>query len=229
MQPQASDRTADLREMMRRIDLYVYDPRKRPFEGWYEDKASRGVMPVIQQSRPEFEEFLRQLITMGVRGTAVQIGLGNFGGTHFALRQIFDRVVTIDCDQGNIERFMAFNQQTMNHDHLIFGNSLNTNTIQKAYEIAGNADLVFIDGDHMFLPVLHDWKNFQGIVKIGGLVCFHDSVARPADYNGCQVDVFLSWLEHQPFRPASIERIGNALGIAYYVRQEASDPPASIG
>jgi hypothetical protein len=53
-------------------------------------------------------------------------------------------------------------------------------------------------------------------VRPGGFICFHDHVPRPARYHELQIDIFLTWLEHQD-RPPPIERIGDKLGIAYYV------------
>lgn len=43
-------------------------------------------------------------------------------------------------------------------------------------------DLLFIDGDHSYSGVAADFKNFSKWVKIGGMVCFHDTwLSSPTD------------------------------------------------
>lgn len=205
---------------MRRIDAFVDDPAKHPYHGWHDhgDIASRpDYQPVIQQVRAEYEEFLRRVIAMNLHGLAVQIGLGICGGSHFALRQVFERVVTIECNPENLERFKSFYTIDPQRDIMVLGNSFDPGMIQAVRNAVRGADLLFIDGGHLFDDVRRDWENYRGIVRSGGLVCFHDHVPRPARYHELQIDIFLTWLELQPFKPAPIERIGNTLGISYYV------------
>jgi cephalosporin hydroxylase len=55
-------------------------------------------------------------------------------------------------------------------------------------------DFLFIDGDHSYLGVKADWKDYRSLVRPGGLVAFHD--IRDCEHHrirGCFVHDF--WLE----------------------------------
>lgn len=42
-------------------------------------------------------------------------------------------------------------------------------------------DLLFVDGDHSYSGVASDFEHFSPWVKIGGMVCFHDTWLSPPD------------------------------------------------
>lgn len=213
------DHPAAIAETLRRIDAFVYDPRKAPFRGWHDDQppaGTPGYRAMIQQVRSEYAEFLSAVYAAGLNGTAVQIGLGMGGASHFALRQLFRRVVTLDIDPIVVERYRSHTPQDGPDDLIIRGSSFDPASVSRVRDAARPADLAFIDGGHLFHEVKADWENFRSIVRPGGFVCFHDSVPRPARYHELQIDIFLTWLEHQPSAP-KLTRIGNTLGIAYYV------------
>jgi predicted O-methyltransferase YrrM len=205
-----------LDRVMRRLDDFIRDEAKRPYFGWHDDhRPGRPYQPVIQQVRAEFEGFLGHILAHGLDGTALQIGLGISGGSHVALRQIFDRVVSIDCDPDNIERFRNFHQCDSG-DIILQGLSTDPTIIASARDVAADASLLFIDAGHLFAEVRADWENYRSLVRPGGLICFHDHVPRPADYDVLQVNFFIDWLEHHGVGP--ITKIGTELGIACYSR-----------
>lgn len=219
------DQANDLNSVMKRIDDFLYDPAKLPYRGWHEDQSTPGgppptaatYKPAIQQVRSEFEEFLSHVLAAGLRGTAIQIGLGISGGSHFALRQIFDRVISIDVNAENIARFKSSTKLDPDRDIIIHASSIDTRVVNHLHQVAGGCDLIFIDGGHLFVDVRADWAHYRNIVRPGGFVCFHDHVPRPARYHELQIDIFLAWLENQPTWDKPIVRVGNTLGIAYYV------------
>ncbi len=87
---------------MEKLDYYVYNHPSGAW-GYHEDQRGRPYRPVLQQNREEFSEFLLLLSKVRVTSTIMQIGIGMTGGAHFALRQLFDRVVSLDIDPENIE------------------------------------------------------------------------------------------------------------------------------
>ena len=127
---------------MKRIDEFLYDPKKLPFRGWYDDHPSFASTPsgpyrgAIQQVRSEFEELLRRALAQGLHGTAVQIGLGITGGTHFALRQVFDRVISIDINPENIARFKSFHTPDPQRDIIVHGSSRDMGIVNHVQQLA---------------------------------------------------------------------------------------------
>ena len=119
------------------------------------DPDTRESFALAEQVRSEFEELLRRALAQGLHGTAVQIGLGITGGTHFALRQVFDRVISIDINPENIARFKSFHTPDPQRDIIVHGSSrdmgivnqvvepedLREHAMAMAGEIAGNAPL----------------------------------------------------------------------------------------
>ena len=57
-------------------------------------------------------------------------------------------------------------------------------SVDVAREFAGEADLVFIDGDHSEAGAELDWNAWRGRVPLGGHVVFHDARADQAEGRG---------------------------------------------
>ena len=57
---------------------------------------------------------------------------------------------------------------------LIEGDSNDPAIIEKVRAF-GPFDFIFIDGDHVYEAVKHDWENYNQMVRPGGAVGFHDT------------------------------------------------------
>ncbi|MEI7425215.1 MAG: CmcI family methyltransferase, partial [Candidatus Staskawiczbacteria bacterium] len=71
------------------------------------------------------------------------------------------------------------------------GDSHDSKFIKKVYDIVGEVDLLFIDGDHSYDGVKQDFENYSPLVKKDGYVILHDIVS--SDYHrsqGVNVDIF---------------------------------------
>mgnify|MGYP001560589978 CR=1 FL=1 len=181
----------------------------------------------VQQDREEIKEFVSRILSRGRRGTALEVGLGYYGSTHFLWRLLFDKVITIEKSHERIRTFgthlRTFHGRWVLDDHrsaFIVGMSYDPATIEKTYRCAkGGVDLLFIDGDHQYASVLTDWLLYSPLVKPGGLVAFHDVALRVKDHYG--VPDFLDRLSQgsidgQPRRLQTIRYTKN-LGIAFYL------------
>jgi len=60
---------------------------------------------------------------------------------------------------------------------LVCGNSMDPETIRKV-GLLGKYDLIFIDGGHDYETVRADFFNYSGFLNPGGIIAFHDIVAR---------------------------------------------------
>lgn len=185
----------ELEEIMQELDSWVsqhgdgcyVDPGFEPKLD-YSVPADSG----IQQERREIEAFVAKLLEIKHRGTALEIGLGQFGSTHFLWRLLFDRVITIESNHDRVRTFGRNMREHYNkwmlddgHSSFLIGMSYQPATIAKAYKLRDEPfDLLFIDGDHSYNSVLTDWLIYQGTVRTGGIVAFHDSaVSVPGIYN----------------------------------------------
>ena len=165
---------------------------------------------VIQQIREELYDFLKLLIEKNVK-KVLQIGLGHFGSTQFCLSLICDEVVTVEYDIKNIANYanreLLYNQ---NKEHFIYGDSSDETVISQASNY-GKFDAVFIDGNHSYEYVKKDYKNYSSLVKIGGIVAFHDACLDAERYGTPKV---ISELQ----REVTLIKHSNEVGIAYYIK-----------
>jgi len=57
----------------------------------------------------------------------------------------------------------------------IKGKSGDPETVKEVRVLSrGEIDFLFIDADHRYEEVLQDWANYQGMVRPGGIIGFHD-------------------------------------------------------
>lgn len=103
--------------------------------------------------------------------TLLEIGTAS-GGTSLILSKIFSysQVYGIDLTD-------ALHSNTLrnceNH-HMIIGNSCEKGTIEKLRKVCTQFDFILIDGDHSEVGVLSDLKNYEPMLRKGGLLVFHD-------------------------------------------------------
>ena len=129
---------------------------------------------VIQQVHDELLDFLTVLRANNTH-SILQIGLGHFASTHFALSFLMDKIVTIEYDQEHISRYL--NELNQENETLIHGDSTDADIISEALEANGGQefDAVFIDGNHSYEYVKKDLENYKELVKTGGIVALHDA------------------------------------------------------
>lgn len=136
----------------------------------------------IQQVRSELERFMGEIISRGLNGVAMEIGLGHCGSTHFAWRLLFERVISVEYSPDRVRGFVEAYQDFTGHwcgadgrSAFVYGSSSDPKTVWKAFDAAGGpVDMLFIDGDHTYAAVMCDWLLYHKLVRRGGLVAFHD-------------------------------------------------------
>ena len=220
----------NLRDIMKQLDAWV----SRHGNGKY--VAPNFVPPLddfrladdagIQQDREEIKAFISLLLKRERLPSVLEVGLGNYGSTHFLWRLLFDRVITIEKSHERVRTFgsnlRAFYRQWVLDDprsSFLIGSSHDPDTVGKAYQCTpGGVDLLFLDGDHRYTSVLTDWLLYSPLVRPGGLVAFHDVAATIDGYYG--VPQFVERLaqghiDGQAHRMTTIIKT-KSMGLAFY-------------
>lgn len=173
----------------------------------------------IQQVRTEIHALVEEIYSLALQsGTILEIGLGHAGGTHMLWSKIFSKIITIEIDRAKVFRFYQDISIGMD-SHLIVGNSQDVLIRRMVHQISQtNVNVLFIDGDHSYEGVKADWILYRGLVRKGGLICFHDT-----QMNGdkdLQVRRFVEELESGEYGSAPREmrhiRHSKCIGISYY-------------
>ncbi len=136
----------------------------------------------IQQERREISDFCQVLLSKRLHGTALEIGLGFHGSSHFLWRQIFKKVVSIELSNDRVRNFGAnirryYGKWVLDdkRSSFLIGSSCDPSTVAKAYSfLKDKVDLLFIDGDHRYGAVLTDWLLYKNLVRKGGIIAFDD-------------------------------------------------------
>ena len=110
--------------------------------------------------------------------TIISIDLpgGNFGGGQTRLRSLLYHMF------GKLFQRM----------YLIRGDSHSEEISEKVREMARSLDMLFIDGDHSYDGVKHDFVSYSPLVRPGGIIAFHD-IGEQTPETGCEV--FRFWNE----------------------------------
>lgn len=224
---EASGRT--LHDIMAQLDAWVSRHGNGQYERGDVTPMEDFMIPdesAIQQNREEIKAFASVLLERGHLRSALEIGLGYFGSTHFLWRMLFDKVITIEKSHERVRAFgrnmRTFYQRWVLDDHrsaFLIGMSNDTQTVHKAYQyVQTGVDLLFIDGDHGYASVLTDWLLYSPLVTKGGIVAFHDvGLAGEGPYG---VRQFVNQLERGEIdgerRDMQTILCGTNLGIGYY-------------
>jgi predicted O-methyltransferase YrrM len=82
--------------------------------------------------------------------------------------------------------------------YLLRADSHANSTLQETQRLLANRaiDLLFIDGDHTYDGVKKDWEMYSPLVRLGGLIVFHDIAG---DYDDSRVKLF--WDSVKPAHP----------------------------
>lgn len=164
--------------------------------------AFNGAGGTIRPYQNESE--IRQLLDLLARKKPqriLEIGTAN-GGTLFLFCRIADPnavIVSVDLPGGWFgggypwwKRFLyhafAGAGQTL---HLLRADSHNEKTFEAVQTIVGakGFDCIFIDGDHTYDGVSHDYEQYRTLLADEGLIGFHDIVPNRSDPD-CQVPKF---------------------------------------
>ena len=76
--------------------------------------------------------------------------------------------------------------------HLIRGDSHSEEVAARVRRITQSLDVLFIDGDHTYDGVKHDFLSYSPLIRSGGIVAFHDIAEHPEKAGG---DVPRFWNE----------------------------------
>jgi predicted O-methyltransferase YrrM len=130
----------------------------------------------IQQVRSEIFGLVEAVKALDRKDKMVEIGMGIVGGTHALWTHIFPKIVTIELDPNRIDTFLREQRPNPKQSVLIAGDSTRPYTTQIAKHLADGCDFLFIDGDHTRYGVETDWRNYEPLVRNGGIIAFHDTV-----------------------------------------------------
>lgn len=173
----------------------------------------------IQQVREEIMEFTRVLLDTVPGRTAVEIGMGRCGGSHYLWSLMFDRVITVDANQELIERYLNDHQPHDDQSTFVFGKSFEPEIVNEVGRIARQCDFLLIDGDHARDVVESDWRMYSHLVEPGGIIAFHDTtkvVPGELEVAGFVRGLELGAITGKPIPMRHIHK-SKFVGISYYI------------
>jgi cephalosporin hydroxylase len=158
---------------------------------------------LMAQVRSEIIE-LGRLLQAAAPKRSLEIGT-NYGGTLLLLCQLSPpdaKIISVDLPSGRFgggypkrkvplfRRFPRAAQQL----HLIRADSHSPKTKEQVLRILEGEplDYLFLDGDHTYAGVQHDFQMYAPLVRSGGIVAFHDIVVHKRETD-CEVNKF--WTE----------------------------------
>lgn len=162
---------------------------------------------LMAQVRSEIVE-LGKILQASPPRRSLEIGT-NYGGTLLMLCTVSPpaaQIISIDLPSGRFgggyplrkiplfRRFPRSGQRL----HLVRADSHATETKHRVLRIlAGEPlDYLFLDGDHTYDGVRHDFEMYASLVRSGGIVAFHD-IAEHKQQKDCGVDKFWSEIKQR--------------------------------
>lgn len=192
--------------------------------GYHDSQPPSCYEPVVEHSRRTLHEFLAHVQRHGPIDTVLQVGLGRRGGTHRAFRLLARRVVTIECDAGRVQSYLASQPVDPDRDILVVGDSTDPRTLDAVKAHLDSCDLLFLDGGGTYGQCAADWRAYAPFVRPGGLVAFADrSQLWPSVRDRFDVDRFAHELTRRWLLPRGLRlhRFGTDDAIHCY-RQPAA-------
>lgn len=157
------------------------------------DLAQRAVEKGAQQKPTELQKFSELLVSeLPQREHLIEIGGGN-GSTAWLWAQLFARVTVVDiapAPEGLGGRVSWLDADS--HAQA---------TVDTVRRRCGEADCVFIDGDHTAAGVRQDFAMWTTLVRPRGLLALHDIVQ---DSRMPEIEVWQLWDELRRERPSAI-------------------------
>lgn len=149
---------------------------------------------------PEEVTMLGELLSTRSIKTVLEIGTGPGGLTQWFGEVTGGRVVSVDLPSGSstglpLDACEARNRTLGERNPQftgILGNSRDVKTLREVeHALDGEADLLFIDGDHSLEGISHDFQQYGALVRRpGGLIAFHDINADAFASHGVRVPEF---------------------------------------
>ena len=184
----------------------------------YRDGSGGGIdfVPfVIQQIKEEIYELIKVVLNNGKLNSCLEIGLGDFGGTHILYSQFFDSVTTIEIEKYFVTKFL--NSVDDEKYNLLLANSRflcePAESLDKS-NLAHQYDFIFIDGNHTYENCKNDYEKYHDMVVPGGIVALHDS--RNEDLGSAQ---FINTLRNKVKMIDIWHPQGHSAGISYYISE----------
>lgn len=152
------------------------------------DEAVSQLHPVgqnVEEIVPVLDHMIQNVLT----GNFLEIGT-QFGSTFYMLSKIhLNKKISVDLVNGihggvsleMVTNRNIFLQTKFPNTHMITGNSQEQSSIRAVGDVLNGEllDVLFIDGDHTYNGVKSDYLNYKHYVRSGGMIVFHDIVARP--------------------------------------------------
>jgi cephalosporin hydroxylase len=196
-------------------------------ESWQIASEIAGLMRILEADPPQ---------------TILEIGTAS-GGTLFLLTRVASPdalVVSVDLPQGGfgggypvwrsrLYRSFARERQRV---ELVRGNSHAEVTQDRIRRLLDGRrlDLLFVDGDHTYDGVTHDFDDYAPLVRTGGLIAFHDIVPGGPGKHGDPGGVPRFWQEVKASHGHATELVEDwewgSCGIGLL---RASEPPPNYG
>jgi predicted O-methyltransferase YrrM len=150
------------------------------------------------QIKEEFVELLKIFQELNPK-YILEIGTAH-GGTLFCfckLAQNDATIISIDLPEGpfgggypewKIPIYRAFVKENQKL-YLLRKDSHQQETLEEVKKILNGKELdfLFIDGDHSYEGVKKDFEMYSPLVRMGGIIAFHDIVRHPSE-TGCEVE-----------------------------------------
>lgn len=122
--------------------------------------------------------------------------IGTFAGASAALMSMHPKVkkcYSVDIGYPMSEDVAIRNVNKFKHNECTYqyirGSSYSKDIVDRVHQIIQDVDILFIDGDHDYQPVLDDFRNYNDLVLPGGYIVFDDyldtgcpQVRRAVDY-----------------------------------------------
>ena len=183
----------------------------------------------IQQVKLELVDLCNTIVNQpwySQEATALEIGLGHYGSTHFLWRHLFGKTTTIEKNHDRVNTFShntgKFYKKWVLGDgrsSFVIGPSSDPVSVEKVYETCDKVDFLFIDGDHSYKSVLADWLIYSPLVRQGGMIVFHDT--NLSEENGGVIRLIDELRSGRFDKKYNIKDIihSQSVGISYYVKE----------
>ena len=134
----------------------------------------------MQQDIPEFKAFLEILLDTlpeGGRQVAVETGMGD-GASHLVWKLLFYNVITVELKPAPARRLLA-GMHDVGGSWVVCGDALDPAVSETVKEMVKQVDFLFIDDGHTREQLEADFRNYEPMVRSGGLIAIHDTKDYP--------------------------------------------------
>lgn len=180
-------------------------------EGIWLDCLKQGIL----QNKNEFITFLRLLVQEGAH-SILEIGCWT-GGTARGFLALGRKVTSVDKEKKPM--VAALEREYPDTFTFVQGDSSDA-LVHSEVEAMGEFDCLWIDGGHGYEDVKSDYLTYKGLVKDGGLICFHDIMPVPsASQNKCEVHIFWNEIRGDKYMEFVTDSRQEGLGIGILVNR----------